>query len=166
MSRAGPAVLDPQRHLDQQPRRRPFVGVHVERDVEAVSARVVDKGEQRLRSAGVRLAMIEVRDVNRPGAAPADVDRLAERIEVAITERVADMRVVEAAVARRFRRQRRELVGRGIRAGRVVEAARESERAGRHRVREQCAHIGERPIVRGDVVPAETRDAQRAVADD
>src|SRR5215217_6623790 len=56
------AVLDPQRHLDQQPRRRPFVWVRVERDVEAVPARVVDKSEQLFGTAGVTLTMIEVSD--------------------------------------------------------------------------------------------------------
>ena len=41
--------------------------------------------------------MIEVRDVGRALAAPPDVERLAERVQEAVAERIAHVRVVEAA---------------------------------------------------------------------
>ena len=43
---------------------------------------------------------------------PADLDRLAERIEITVAERIPDMAVVEAAGPPRLRGQRRELLGR------------------------------------------------------
>ena len=42
--------------------------------------------------------MVEVGDVGGRAGSPADLDRLAERVEVAVAERVADVGVVEAAV--------------------------------------------------------------------
>ena len=102
--------------LDEQPRRRPLGRVGVERDVEALGARVVDQREHRLRAARVRLAVVEVGDVGRRAGAPADLDRLAERVEVAVAERVADVGVVEAAVPAGLLGQRGELLGRGVAA--------------------------------------------------
>ena len=85
--------------------------------------RVVDQGEHaRSGEPGMRLAMVEVGDVGRPLAAPPDLDRLAERIQEPIAQRVADVGVVEAAVPRRLGGQRGQLVGRGVGARRVVEA--------------------------------------------
>ena len=98
LERSGSAGLDPLRELDEQPRRRPLRGVGVERDVEPFGARVVDQREHRLGPPGVRLAVVEVGDVRRRLGPPADLDRLAERIEVAVAQRVANVGVVEAAV--------------------------------------------------------------------
>ena len=73
-------------------------GIQVERDVEALGARVVDEPEHVLRRAGERRPMVEVGQVDGPAAgAPADLDRLAERVEEAVAERVADVGVIEAA---------------------------------------------------------------------
>ena len=57
--------------------------------------------------------MVEVGDVGGRAGPPADVDRLAERVEVAVAERVADVRVVEAAVTPGLGGERRQLLGRG-----------------------------------------------------
>jgi len=103
----------------------------------------------------VRLAVVEVGDVHRPAAASADLDRLAERIEVPITERVAHVGVVEAAAARSLGRQCRELVRRRERARWIVEPAGDAERTCRHRVGEDRAHVGERGRVRRHVVPTQ-----------
>ena len=56
------------------------------------------------RAPGMRLAMVEVGEVDRPAPAPPDLDRLAERVEEPIAQRVADVGVVEAAVLRRLLR--------------------------------------------------------------
>ena len=84
-------------------------------------AGVIDEGQHRFGSAGKRLPVIEVGDVGGPLAAPADLDRLAERIEVTVAERVAHVGVVEAPVGRRLARQLRQLIGAGIGAGRIVQ---------------------------------------------
>ena len=47
---------------------------------------VVDQGKQLLRAARMRLAVIEVRQVDRALAPPPDLDRLAERVQEAVTE--------------------------------------------------------------------------------
>ena len=98
MSGPGPPAWIQLRQLDQQARARPLGRIRVEGDVEALGARVVDEREQRLGAARVRLAVVEVGDVGRRAGPPADLDRLAERVEVAVAERVADVGVVEAAV--------------------------------------------------------------------
>ena len=98
LQRPGAAGLDPLRELDEQAGRRPLGRVGVEGDVEPVGARVVDQREHRLGAARVRRAVIEVGDVGGRAGAPADLDRLAERVEVAIAERIADVAVIEAAV--------------------------------------------------------------------
>ena len=152
--------------LDQEPRRRPLGRIGVEGDVEPLGARVIDQREHRLGRARVRLAMVEVGDVGGGVGPPADLDRLAERVEVAVAERIADVGVVEAAVATGLVGQRGELLGRGVGAGRVVEARRQPEGAVGHRVGQDAAHPGERRGVGGDVVPAEGRDAELRVADE
>ena len=108
----------------------------------------------------MRLAVIEVRDVARGAGAPADLDGLLERVEVSVAERVADMGVVEAAELAGGARERRQLLGRGVAARRVVEARRQPDRALGHRVAQHAAHAVEGPLVRRDVVPAERVDAQ------
>jgi hypothetical protein len=70
----------------------------------------------------MRLAMVEVGDVRGRFAAAPDVDRLAKRIEEAVTQRVTDVGVVEPAVPRRLVRERGELVGRGVAPRWIVEA--------------------------------------------
>ena len=76
------------------------------------AARVVDERQQRLGAARVRVAMVEVGDVGGRAGPPADLDRLAERVEVAVAERVADVGVVEAAVAAGFLGEGGQLLGR------------------------------------------------------
>ena len=61
--------------------------------------------------------MIEVGNVRRSLATAPDLDRFPERVEVAVPQRVADVRVVETAAPRRLVRQLGELIGRGVGAG-------------------------------------------------
>ena len=98
ISGAGTAGLDPLRQLDEQTRAGPLGRIGIEGDVETLGAGVVDQREQRLGTARMRLAVVEVGDVRRRAGPPADLDRLADRVEVAVAERVADVGVVEAAV--------------------------------------------------------------------
>ena len=129
LERAGAAGLDPARELDEEPGARPLVRVGVVRDVEALGAGIVDEAEQGLVPAGMRLAVVEVRDVGRRPGSPPDLDRLPERVQVAVAERVPDVGVVERAVPARLLRQRGELLGRGVAAGRIVEPGAEPDRA-------------------------------------
>ena len=144
LERPRAAGLDPLGQLDEQARRGPFGRIRVERDVEALGARVVDEREQRLGAAGVRVAVIEVGDVGGRRGPPADVDRLADRVEIAVAQRIADVGVVEAAVPAGLLGERRQLGGRGVAPGRVVEPGAEPERAVGHRVAEHRAHPVER----------------------
>ena len=89
-------------------------------------------------------------------AAPADLDRLAERVEEAVAERVADVGVVEAAVPRRLVRERRQLLGRRVRAGRVVEPGLSPNAPSSIASREHGAHpVAIAARVGRHVVPAE-----------
>ena len=160
------ARLDPLRELDQQPGARPLVRVRVEGDVEALGARIVDEGDQLVRTARVRLAVVEVGDVARRPGAPADLDGLLDRVEKAVAERVPDVGVVEAAELAGGVRECRQLLGGGEAARRVVEARRQPDGAVGHRVAQHAAHVVDRPLVGGDVVPAERVDAELAVADE
>ena len=148
LERSRAAGLDPLRQLDEQAGRGPFGRIGVERDVEALGAGVVDEREQRLRAAGVRLAVIEVGDVGGRRRTPADVDRLADRVEVAVAQRIADVGVVEAAVPAGLLGERRQLGGRGVAPGRVVEPGAEPERAVGHRVAEHARASGRAPARR------------------
>ena len=114
--------LDPLRQLDQQPRAGPLVGVAIEGDVLPLGAGVFDQPKQLLRTAGIARPMVEVRDMRRRATPLADLDRLAEGVEEPVAEPIADVRVVEAAESRCLAAEVGELLGRGIRAGRVVEA--------------------------------------------
>ena len=113
----------------------------------------------------MRLAVVEVRDVGRRTGASPDLDRLAERVQVAVAERVPDVGVIEAAVPARLFGQGSELLGRGIAAGRVVEPGAETDRALLQPLAEECPHPVECAGVGRHVVPAECRDAERRVAD-
>ena len=166
LERSGSAGLDPLRELDEQPRRRPLRGVGVERDVEPFGTRVVDQREHRLGRAGVCLAVVEVRDVGRRLGPPADLDRLAERVEVAVAERVANVGVVEAAVPAGLLGEHGELLGRRVPAGRVIEPGAEPERAIGHRVGEHAAHPGEGRGIGRDVVPAQGGDPELRIPDE
>ena len=66
--------------------------------------------------------MVEVGDVGRPFTAPSDLDRLAEGIQEAVAEGIANVGVVEAAVLCGLTGQRRQLIGGGVGARRVVQA--------------------------------------------
>ena len=170
LERPGSAGLDPLRQLDEQPRRGPLGRIGVERDVEPLGAGVVDQREHRLGRAGVRLAVVEVGDVGRRAGAPADLDRLAERVEIAVAERIADVRVVEATVAPGLGGQRGELLGRGERARRIVEPGatartrpRPSRRAG---VRASCRGRARRRARRPSRAPRSgARELPMSVAD-
>ena len=166
LDRAGAALLDPERHLDEQSRRGPLGRVGIEGDVEPFGPGVVDQGEQPLRAAGVRLAVVEVGDVGGRAGAPADLDRLADRVEVAVAERIADVGVVEAAVSPGLLGQGRQLRGRGETPRRVVEPAAQAERALGHPVAQDAAHPVDGVGVDRDVLPAERGDAELRVADE
>ena len=98
-------------------------------------------------------------------AAPPDLDRLPERVEEAVTERVADVGVVEAAVPRGFSTEVRQLVCRGVAAGRVVEPGADAEGPFRHALAEHRAHRLGRSFRGRLVFPADRADPQRRVAD-
>ena len=99
--------------------------------------------------------MVEVGDVRGALALPADLDRLAERVEVAVAERVADVRVVEPAVSCGLGRELGELIGAGIGAGRVVQAGREADGALLHRLAQDGAHVGDIARAGLDLLPAD-----------
>ncbi len=159
------AGLDPARELDQQARARPLGRVGVEGDVEALRSRVVDQRQHRLGPAWMRLTMVEVGDVGGRAGAPSDLDRLAERVQVAVAQRVAHMRVVEPAGATGRLGERGEFLGRGVAAGRVVEARGQAHGSLGHRVAQQSAHPVQGGGRRGLVVPADRPDPERGVAD-
>src|SRR3970282_1457724 len=71
-------------------------GIEVERDVQPFRARAVHQLEHPLRRTGVGGAVVEVGQAHGAVALAPDLDRLAEGIEEAVAERVADVRVVEA----------------------------------------------------------------------
>jgi hypothetical protein len=155
------AGLDPGRDEDQQAGARPLRGIGVERDVEALASGGVDELEHPVGAARERLAVVEVGDVGRRLAEPADLDRLAERVEEAVAERVADVGVIEAAVPSGLLRQLGQLPGGGVAPRRVVEARAEAERAFLHPLPEQGLH--RRPGLGSGrhVVPADRLDAER-----
>ncbi len=124
----GPALLDPGRDRDEEAGRGPLVGVGVEGDVEALGPRVVDELEHLLRRPGERGPVVEVGDVGRRAAPPPDVDRLAERVQEPVAERVPDVGVVDAVEARGLGGELRQLPGRRVRARRVVEPRRDARR--------------------------------------
>ena len=166
LQRPDAAGLDPRRQHDQQPGARPLVGVQVEADVEALGPRVVDQREHLLRRPRERRPVVEVRDVDGRSAAPADLDRLAERVEEPVAQRVPHVRVVEAAELGALLGERGELGRRRVGAGRVVEARRQPEGAVLHRLPQPRALVREGALVGLDLVPADGRDPQRRVADD
>ncbi len=99
-------------------------------------------------------------------APPPDLDRFAERIEEPVAERVADMGVVEPAPLPGLVGEIRQLPSRGVRAGRIVEARRDPERALRHRLAEHRPHRRDRPRIGLDLVPAQRPEAESRVADE
>ncbi len=151
--------------LDQQPGAGPLVRIGVEGDVEARGAGVVDEREELVRAARMGLAVVEVGDVGRRSSAPPDLDGLLERIEEPVTERVADVGVVEATLLPGGSGQLGELLRRGVAAGGIVEARAQADGAVRDRVAEGGAHPIDGLGVCGDVVPAKGGDAELAVPD-
>ena len=109
--------------------------------------------------------MIEVGDVRRPVAAPADLDRLLERVQVPVAERVAHVRVIEAAMGCRLAGERGQLIGAGVGAGRVVESRRETDGALLHRLSQHRAHVRDIRVGGLHLLPADGAHPQRAVSD-
>ena len=103
--------------------------------------------------------MVEVGDVRRPATSRADLDRLAKRVQEPIAERVAHVRVIDTAELGRLRGELRQLVSGGVRAGWVVETARDAERPFLHGLAQQATHAVECPLVRRHVVPTQRLDA-------
>ena len=159
------AGLDPGRQHDQQAGARPFVGVQVEADVEALRPGVVDELEHVLGRSREGRPVIEVGDVDRPAAAAPDLDRLSERIEERVTERIAHVGVVEAAEPDGLGQEVGQLLRRGIGAGRVVEPGRQSECAFLEPLAQERPLVGHLGGARLDLVPAHGRDPQGRVAD-
>ena len=155
------AGLDPRRDQDEEPGARPLRRVRVERDVEAFPAGRVDELEHPVGAAREGLAVVEVGDVGRRVAEPPNLDRLAERVEEAVTERVPDVRVVEAAVPAGLAGQLRQLAGVGVAPRRVVEPGAEPERAFLHAFLQQRLHARPGLRRRRDVLPADGLDAER-----
>ncbi len=99
----------------------------------------------------------------RVGASP-DLDRLAERVEIAVAERVPHVRVVDAAGPAGLGRERRQLLGGRERAGRVVEAGADADRAIRHRLAEPPAHPVDGGGVGRGVLPTHGVDPEGGIA--
>ena len=155
------ALLDPDRHEDEEPRARPLVGIGVERDIEALGPGVVDEREHLLGRPGEGRAVVEVGDVGRRLSPAADLDRLPERVQEPVAERVAHVGVVDAAEAAGLAGQRRELGRRRVRAGRVVEPGAEPERPLLHRLAQHRPHRVGRPA-RRPATSSQPRAAMRS----
>jgi hypothetical protein len=110
--------------------------------------------------------MVEVGDVGGRTAAPADLDRLPERVEEPVAEAVSDVTVVDATDLRGLAREVRELVGRRVCAGRVVEAGAQPERPVLQRLADQAPHHGARRGRGGLVLPADRPDPDGRVANE
>ena len=110
--------------------------------------------------------MEEMGDVDRTAAgASADLDRLAERIEELVAERVPHVGVVEAAELGGLGQQLGQLVGAGVGAGRVIEPARQPERAILEAFAEERPLVGQLGRAGLDLVPADSGDPEGRVAD-
>ena len=103
----GAALLDPERHQDEERGARPLVRVGVEGDVQPFGVRVVDHLEQAFGRARHVGEVIEVGQVRGDAAAPADVDRLEEGVEEPVAKRIAHVGVVDPAEPCDLLRQRR-----------------------------------------------------------
>ena len=110
--------------------------------------------------------MVEVGDVGGRAGSTADLDRLAERVEEAVAQRVADVGVIEAAGPARLLGEGGQFLGRGVAARRVIEAGAEPDGALGHAVAQQAAHPVEGLRRGGLVVPTDRADPQRAVPDE
>ena len=149
--RGQPPVERPLRDHDVEAGRAVGVGVAVEGDVEPFGAGVLDEREHAGRPAGRGRALVEVGDVRGNPGAPADLERLPERVEEAIPQAVAHVGVVEAAEPARLLRQGHQLLGIGVAPGRVVEPGRHAAGALFHRRPEERALIpAARPASAGD----------------
>jgi hypothetical protein len=65
--------------------------------------------------------VVEVGDVGRGAPPSPDLDRLPERVEIAVAEGVANVGVVETAAPASLLGEHGELLGRGVAARRIVE---------------------------------------------
>ena len=93
-------------------------------------------------------------DLDRDARLAADRDRLVDRWEDAVAFR-AHMRRVGAAVFRCLGREGDQLVGLGIRCGRILKRGRDSDRAIEHRLADERLHAVELLRVRCLVPVAE-----------
>ena len=97
--------------------------------------------------------------------AAADVDRLPEGIEEAVTQAVAHVRVIDATEPARLFRQGDQLVGVGEAPRRIVEPRGHAPGALLHRRTQECALVPELGRRRRAVVPADRADPERGVPD-
>jgi hypothetical protein len=83
---------------DQQARAAVDVRIAVEGDVQPFALTcVLDQGQHVGGAAGRVQALVEMGDVGGDARAAADLDRFAERVEEAVAESIAHVRVVDAA---------------------------------------------------------------------
>ena len=164
--RAEPAVERPLRDHDVQAGRAVGVGIAVEGDIEPAPARVLHQGQHLRRAGGRRRPLVEVRDVRGDAGPAPDLERLAEGVEEAIAQAVADVRVVDPAEPARLLGEPHELVGVRVAAGRVVEPGRHAPGPFLHRRPEERALVRKLGRPRGTIPPAHGADPERRVPDE
>ena len=155
----------PRREARAQSRRARRVGIHVSLHIEPLAARTVYAGD-RLRPLGIvsHPARLQVVDLRRYAALPADSDHLVDRLEqlVALRPHVGD---VDAARALHHFRDLHQLLGRREVAGRVDQGSRETQRAILHRPRGRPLHLLERGVGRRTLGEGHPILPERAAAD-
>ena len=115
------SVVRPVGHHYQQASAAEHIRIAVEGYILPALGGVFHEVYQSLSAARAWRALVEVRDMNGNAAANANLQRLAERVEVAVAQPIAHMRMVEAAHVGDEFAQLDNLVGGGVAAGRVVQ---------------------------------------------
>jgi hypothetical protein len=160
------AVLGPLRQHDGQARAAVEIRIAVEGDVEPFVAGILDQSQHARGAATAGSALVEMRDVHRNVALASDVEGLLERIQKAVTQAVAHVRMIDTAQAHRLAAQLDQFGGVGIAAGRVVQAGGEPESALLHAFAQHRSHVGHFGSARTPVLPAHAADTHRRVTED
>ena len=160
------AVLRPERQSNGDGGAGVRIRIAVERYIHAFGARVLDQAEVVQVTADALGALTVVRQMNGYVRPPAYLQGLLPRGEQARRQQAGTgVGVIEAAHARGGLRQRDQLVGVGVRAGRVVESGGKAPRALLHRLANDRPHVGHLVLSRRSVVPADAPDSHRGVAE-